>query len=228
MKKIRDLISRPFVTVALFALALVLLGGSTVGGARAALTVESNYYNSDVQTLNIDAVLVENGADVAPDGKLLQNLVPKDEKFQFGKRYAEELAVRNTGDIDEYVRVSVYRYWLDEQGKKYPDMNSEWINLGYAEGNGWTVDTSVTGTYNKERIDFYYQSVLAPGQTSKPFLDNIYINKAAARKVTQTGDKVITTTYVYNNKSFCLEVHIDGVQTHNADKARTSAWGVYK
>ena len=37
MKRIRDFLSRPTVTIALFALALVLLGGSTLGGARAAL-----------------------------------------------------------------------------------------------------------------------------------------------------------------------------------------------
>ena len=38
----------------------------------------------------------------------------------------------------------------------------------------------------------------------------------------------ITWTYDYNGKQFCLEVYVDGVQTHSAAKAKTSAWGVNK
>ena len=79
MKKIREFLSRPVVTVTLFALALVLLGRSTLGGARASLTVESQDYNSQVKTFNIEVALVENGTEVKEDGedggKLLKNLL---------------------------------------------------------------------------------------------------------------------------------------------------------
>ena len=49
MKKFRDFLGRPTVTAVLLALALVLLGGSTIGGTRAALTIQSRDYNSHVE-----------------------------------------------------------------------------------------------------------------------------------------------------------------------------------
>ena len=224
MKKFRELISRPPVTIALFALALVLLGGSTVGGARAALTVESEYYNSQVQTSKIDVVLVENNVEVEGKKALLSG-IPKGKDLIFEKKYPEIMQVRNTGSIDEYVRVSVYRYWLDEQGNKFPEMESSWIDLAFVTGNGWTIDEA---SRTEERTVLYYSPALASGETSSPFLRSIAIDENAARTVIQNNGSVITTTYFYNGKSFCVEVYVDGVQTHNADKAELSAWGVNK
>ena len=221
MKKFRDFLSRPSVTVALLALALVLLGGSTLGGARAALTVESQDYNSRITTNSIDVGLVENGTLVR-DNKLV---LLGQEKLAVGKTYSESLAVRNTGEYEEYVRVTVYKYWLDEKGNKYPDMDSEWIKLNFAKNSGWTIDGDST---TEERTVLYYASPLASGATSNAFLESFFIDKGAGRLVTQTEGNVIHTTYVYNGKSFCLDVYVDGVQTHSADKAKLSAWGVNK
>lgn len=230
MNKIRDFLSRPIVTVALFALALVLLGGSTVGGARAALTIESQDYNSEIGTSHIGVALVENTKRLGDDGKLLGDLLSRngDTALKTGKHYKEELAVENTGAIDAYVRVTVYKYWLDEQGNKYPAMDPQWIKLGLNLEDGWSEDEDET-TATPERTVLYYSPVLPSGKTSSPFLTHVYIDNKAGRQVTQsTENNVITTTYVYNNKSFCLEVHVDGVQTHSADRAKLSAWGVNK
>ena len=224
MKKFRDFLSRPSVTIALFALALVLLGGSTVGGARAALTIESADYNAQVQTSKIDVVLMENDEDVKGAKALLTD-IPKGKDLVFGKKYTEKLQVRNTGSIDEYVRVSVYKYWLDEKGNKFPEMDSSWIDLKFVTENGWTIDEAST---TEERTVLYYSPVLAPGEISNPFLESLAIAEDAARTVIQNNGTVITTTYFYNGKSFCLDVYVDGVQTHSADKAKLSAWGVNK
>ena len=232
MKKFRELISRPSVTLALFALALVLLAGSTVGGARAALTIESKDYQSKVSTSSIDVALVEtnvkDGDWAVVDGKggLFSNLLGSDASLKIGKAYPEYLAVKNTGAMSEYVRVSVYKYWLDESGKKYPDMDSQWIKLGFKTDGGWSIDTASS---TEERTVLYYAPELASQGVSEEFLQSVTIDENAAHTVSQAeSDNVITTTYVYNGKSFCLEVHVDGVQTHSADKAKLSAWGVNK
>ena len=222
MKKFRDFLSRPSVTLTLLALALVLLGGSTLGGARAALTVESQDYTSRIEVKSIDVALVENDETVSDTLNLTGG-----EKLAVGKTYDERLAVKNTGKIGEYVRVSVYKYWLDENGDKYPDMDSKWIELGLTTGSGWSVDSGSTYD-NQERIVLYYSDPLAPDEVSNPFMDSFTVNKQAGRLVTQTKGNVIHTTYVYNDKSLCLEVHVDGVQEHNADTAKLSAWGVNK
>ena len=243
MKKFREFLSKPVVTVVLFALALLLLGSGTVGGARAALNIESQYYNSEVELYDIGVALIEQQTNgnfkvVAGKNALMGESTPvaaaikKDGKLRTGVRYPEVLAVRNTAEINEYVRVSVYKYWIDEKGNKFPEMDSNWIQLGFVTGNGWTIDKT-PGSSTEERTILYYEPVLAPGEESTPFLSSVLIDNALVNKVKESqetiGDKtVIKWEYIYNGKQFCLEVIVDSVQDHNAEQAKISAWGVNK
>ena len=66
---------------------------------------------------------------------------------------------------------------------------------------------------------------------SRPFADKLAIDKEVAKKVTTTETvngnyKTITMTYDYDGVEFVLEIDVDAVQTHNADDAIRSAWGV--
>ena len=243
MKKFREFLSKPVVTVVLFALALLLLGSGTVGGARAALNIESQYYNSEVELYDIGVALLEQQANgnfkvVAGKNALMGESTPiaaavkTDGKLRVGVKYPEVLAVRNTAEINEYVRVSVYKYWIDEKGNKFPEMDSNWIQLDFVTGNGWTIDKT-PGSSTEERTILYYEPVLAPGEESTPFLSSVLIDNALVNKVKESqetiGDKtVIKWEYIYNGKQFCLEVIVDSVQDHNAEQAKISAWGVNK
>ena len=239
MKKFREFLSKPVVTVVLFALALLLLGSGTVGGARAALNIQSEYYNSEVELNDIGVALIEKQADdsfkvVAGKNALMGETsqigaaIKADGKLLPGKTYSEVLAVRNTAEINEYVRVSVFKYWQDANGNKIPEMDSKWIKLGFVTGNGWTIDTSST---TEERTMLYYGTDIAPGMDTTPFLSTVTIDDTVLTKVSQStsvenGVTVIRTTYIYNGNRFCIEVLVDGVQDHNADQAKLSAWGV--
>lgn len=239
MKKFRDFLSKPAVTAVLFALALLLLGSGTVGGARAALNIQSEYYNSEVELYDIGVALIEKQADdsfkvVAGKNALMGETsqigaaIKADGKLLPGKTYSEVLAVRNTAEINEYVRVSVFKYWQDANGNKIPEMDSKWIKLGFVTGNGWTIDTSST---TEERTMLYYGTDIAPGMDTTPFLSTVTIDDTVLTKVSQStsvenGVTVIRTTYIYNGNRFCIEVLVDGVQDHNADQAKLSAWGV--
>ena len=231
MKKFREFLSRPAVTIALLVLALALLTGSTLGGVRAALTDESEYFNTEVATAQLGVQVYENGAKAEGSKVLLKDLLERagDTKLKAGKKYAELLSAYNSGNADEYVRAIVYKYWLDEKGEKYPDMDSKWIILEFGQ-EGWTIDEDSS---TEERTILYYSEILAPGEESDPFVTGITINDAATRVVSSTetdenGVTTITTSYVYNGKSFCIDVYVDGVQTHSVDEAKTSAWGVNK
>lgn len=120
MKKVKNFLTSPKVSLGAFVLAVALLGFSSIGGARAALTYYSDNYVSRVQMQDIGVTLLENGNAVSGDEALLQNLVnEKDgEEFKLGMTYPEAISVQNTGSINEYVRVTIYKYWLDESGKK--------------------------------------------------------------------------------------------------------------
>ena len=240
MKRIKRFLKSPAATMISFFLAVGLLLFSTIGGARAALTYFSDTYVSRVQTSHIGVTLLENGRAIAKrdynetsagtgddrTGVLLANLLAKDEKFAVGKKYKEELSVKNSGTIDQYVRVSVFRYWLKDE-KKDRTLSPELIGLNLVNvGGDWLLDETST---TEERIVLYYSKLLKAGETSSLFADSIKIDNMIATKVTQVpveGKKnTIRTVYDYDGMQFCVEAKVDAVQNHNAEDAIWSAWG---
>lgn len=255
-----------YTTWLLFGTAVLLLLGSVAGSSQAALTYYSENYSAELQMFDIGVTLVENGNDVSwrnytqkddewyeGGSVLLTHLVDtqggKEEKtaeIQPGRQYEEELCVRNTGNIDQYVRVMIYRYWVDapgenetpvpvEERRKRRDISPEWIQLNpwtaqgmSSEFNGWVLDENAS---TEERTVLYYTGILKTGEVSPSFADTLSIDREVAKKVTTTETvngnyKTITMTYDYDGVEFVLEIDVDAVQTHNAEDAVKSAWGV--
>lgn len=215
-------------TIAMFAVAGVLLAGSAIGSTRAALTYYSDHYSAQLRTQEIGTTLLENGSDVTSkeDGVLLGHL--KDEALLLGKEYQEELKVTNTGDIDQYVRVRVYKSWMDENGAKDPTLSPSYIQLHMNPQGGWMEED---GAATAERSVWYYTESLAPGAETTLLADTVKIDSEVASKVrTETkvedGKQVTTTVYAYDGYTFHVKVEVDAVQNHNAVDAMKSAWGV--
>lgn len=108
-------------TYVLLALAMVLLLGSALGSTRAALAYYSENYSAEITVNQIGVSLLENGNVVSSrnyendkwnetSGELLQNMLGENEKLKLGKKYDETLSVANSGTIDQYVRVRIYKY----------------------------------------------------------------------------------------------------------------------
>ncbi|MBP3700528.1 MAG: hypothetical protein J6I64_01425 [Lachnospiraceae bacterium] len=143
-----------------------------------------------------------------------------------GKKYKEELTVRNSGNIDQYVRVMVYRYWTDDKGNKLTDLSPSLIELNFLTDSGWIIDEAAS---TPERTVLYYTKMLKVEETAPLFNDTISIDPSVGKNVTQTVNadgNVITTTYNYDGLEFVLEAEVDAVQTHNVEDAIKSAWGV--
>ncbi len=273
MNKFKKIIAAPHFSTGALVLAAVLLLFSSVGGIRAALVEQSNYYEGQVDLSSIGVTLVEtnakykDGHDVASrdydegynaseddyinwqgnasgellDGMLYDEDTEKDEQLKLGKAYKEELRVRNSGSIHEYVRVSVYKYWLNEDGEtKDRSLDPGLINLKFETGKGWTIHE---GSSTKERTVLYYSSKLAPdpegkgqGEVSAPFTSTLSIdNKVGAivrKEYSEPYEKDgvtyqdFKTYYAFDGKQFCVEAIVDAVQDHNAADAIKSAWGV--
>lgn len=241
MKKIRALLRKP---VFLLAVSAVLLAASTLGSAQAALTYYSENYSAQMSVSSIGVTLVENGEKVSwrdyehqggqwseNSGKLLQHLSGRDGKETVvpGKKYQEKLTVQNSGDIDAYVRVILYRDWQNPQGVRDTALSPGLIDLGLSKGNGWIVDEKAS---TAERTVLYYQNVLPAGEESPSLCDTLKIHSDIAKKAAETvvedenGYRTITTRYVYDGYRFQLTAEVDAVQTHNAREAIKSAWGV--
>ena len=209
--------------IILVASSAIMLAASTIGSTKATLTYMSDNYLAQIDIKSIGVTLTENGNDVSwrdykhkdddwseATGVLLGDMLKNagDEKLILDKKYDEKLAVKNSGSIDEYVRVTVQHYWADkETGDKLSNLDPSKIQIDFTN-DGWTEDKSAETT---ERNVFYYNSILKKGQTSQ---------------TDDNGLTTITTTYEYDGAQFVLEATVDAVQTHNAKDAIKSAWGV--
>lgn len=244
MKNRRRASNNKKVTYLLLALAVILLLGSAVGSTRAALTYQSQNYEAEIVVSQIGVTLLENGKEVSrrdynqteweeetnvkespKKGALLQNMIPEGEKLVLNKDYKEELAVTNSGTIDEYVRVRVYRYWRDKDGKKETTLLPEFIHLNFVNTDQWIQRE----TDSKECVELYYKGVLPSGSTTELFADKIRIDGSLAKAVEVTENKKtgkITMVYKYDGVQFFVDVDVDAVQTHNAQDAIMSSWGV--
>ena len=227
--------SFPKKSALLLTAAALLLIGSTVGSTRAALTYYSENYSAQVEMSKIGVTLLENGEAVShrnyedngewaeeQNGKLLENLLKKDEKFTPGKQYEEKLSVQNSGSIDSFVRVILKKSWVKD-GRPETTLSPDWIELKLADG-GWVVDERAT---TDERMILYYPTALAPGETTPALSETIRINEKIAEKVTKKVEgNTIRYVYDYDGYTFTLDAEVNAVQTHNAQEAIKSAWGV--
>ena len=224
-------------TTILLAASAVLLISSAVGSTRAALTYYSDNYVAEVNVHNIGVSLIENDAIVAATdygqtddnetaykGELLTGLT----EFAPGKTYTEELKVGNNGTIDSYVRVILTKSWVDAEGNKDTTLDPALIELNLT-GNGWVEDTEAS---TAERTVLYYTKVLAVGEETPVFADTLRVNENISTKVYETkttdanGYTTITYEYAYDGYTFFVEAEVNAVQTHNAEDAIKSAWGV--
>lgn len=241
-RKIRNFITSPAMTAAMLVCAVVLLLGSSVGGARAALTYYSENYTTRVSMKNIGVTLSENGERLSwrdysdrSDGTWDENrgtlslrLSGDDGTVKPGEKYGEALAVKNSGDIEAYVRVVITRYWEDADGHRFQDLTPDLIVLGgLGEGSGWIEDTDAA---TDERTVLYYTKPLAVGESTTDFLTSVMADRSLADKVVKTEARdgkytVITESFAYDGVRMGLEIEADAVQTHSAADAIWSAWG---
>ena len=247
MDSIRRLLRSPVTTIVLFLAAAALLLTGTIGGSRAALSYYSDNYLLAMQMQKIGVTLNENGRAIAwrdydesfedqwdeQGAALLANMLGEDETLKLDVAYPEALSVTNSGTVDEYVRVRIYRYWVDADEEKQKDLDPQLIELGLVNPGAWREDTAVA---TPERMVLYYQGILPAGGTTPNFMESVTISGDVARAVkretkTVVGEdgntyRTIETTYAYNGMDFRLVVEADAVQTHNAEEAVPSAWGV--
>ena len=260
-------------TTALLIAAALLLASGTVTGARAAFIAQSELYKAQFFVNHLHVHLLENDKDVCGGANILgeSNKVTGALATSLGyskngdtetlgtvepgKPYAEKIQARNDESVEQYVRLTVRKYWLNKDGTKATDLSPSLIHLTYGTeeidkntGNSCN-DNWVLGEWSTESATYYYKSKLGESSTSEPLFDTLTIDKAVipdmhilepedltkpeyADFVTITEDPVSNTTtysysYKYDGYTFYIEADVQAIQTHNAQDAIHSAWGVY-
>ena len=244
MRKIKDFLFKPAFLLSVSALLLVM---STLGSAQAALTYYSENYSAQVSVDSIGVTLRENDNEISyrnyrhqgdqwneQRGQLLEYLNTDGGKYKIipGREYEEKLSVENSGDIDTYVRVILYKERKKKKGERDTTLSPELIELNLLKDQGWVVDEKAS---TRERTILYYTRILSAGKESSPLSDTLKISSDIAKKVKETVTakqvdgkeyKTITTEYLYDGYQFNLTAEVNAVQTHNAQEAIKSAWGI--
>ena len=261
MKKIRR---SPVVAGLLFLLAVVLLFAGSVGGTQAALQIYSSDYISAFELDHIGITLYENGTPVSfrnygdaaasgftekQDGDLVLKTLEDDPSFQIGRKYPFVITCKNTGTIDHYLRVTVYKYWvqvgedekfglkgwfhgLSSNTEKLLDKEKHspaTIHLGYngSEGYNTSAWAKDPDSSTAERDVYSYTGILPVGGETAPLFDTLWVDSSVAKSViTKTVGSLTTYTYAYDGYGFVVQAEADAVQTHNAKAAIRSAWGL--
>lgn len=179
-------------------------------------------------------------------GEVLGEAIP-------GKVYDEEIAAKNGQDIPQYVRMTVRKYWVktDEAGKvkkndlgepvKMTGLSPDQIRLTYGADDpkkkasneyntgAWVINSEET---TSESATYYYRTELPANTQSQPLFDRVCIDKSVADGVlteeSKEGEKTIYKyVYEYDGCAFYIEADVQAIQTHNAEDAIHSQWGVY-
>ena len=236
-------------TLILLLAAVLLLGAGGFGTAWAASpAIRGEYYNAWFYMNHLQVHLMENGKDVCggsntidgsskTTGKLMQYLVPAEGaaagKIEPGRKYKEELAAQNGQDIPIFLQMTVRKYWIDTKtGEKANDLSPNRIKLSYGKDpyntSAWKINEIESTT---ESATYYYNTTLAGGATTEPLFDQLVIDSKVANiegYTTRTeGNKIIYKyIYRYDGYACAIEADVQAVQTHNANDAIVSQWGV--
>lgn len=170
-----------------------------------------------------------------------------------GRTYKEEISARNGQNIDQYVRLTMKKYWVEKdpetgEMKKATYLDPDLIKLTY---NGKAYNKGAWQRNEKEHSaesDTYYLTNMLKGSKGKkksdsPLLFNeLTIDKSIVDQITPSepsstseettttddGEKVTvyTYTYDYDSYTFYIEASVQAIQTHNVNDAIDSLWGV--
>ena len=183
------------------------------------LIIKSNI--NIAETGRIDIELLENSQSIS--GELFNKLIIDGEKFKIGKKYKEQLSVKNN-EMDAYVRVAIYKKWKDNA-----ELNPYMIQLEMDKTGAWIIDENAC---TPTTTVMYYSKYLKNNEITPNFIDSIKIdNKILSETTIKTaigpnGCQNIETSYAYNNANFELEVEAHAIQTHNMDsESLLQAWG---
>ena len=193
-------------------------------GVKAAPAITGNDHEADFGLDAISVQLLENGEEVGSDGLLTGIGTAKP-----GMTYSENISVKNNGSAPEFVRLVVRKYWTKSgQTVKDTELTPALIELGLSDG--WKENESEA---TAEMSVYYCTSSLAAESTSQAIetvrVDGTVLTSKDNITVSEkpSGNKtVFIYTYKYDGYAFNIEAEAQAVQTHNANDAIKSIWGV--
>lgn len=151
----------------------------------------------------------ETAQNVITMGSLKMKLVELDEKGEPwedvenivpGMEVTKKAYVENNGSVDFYTRVKITTRYVNEQGKKLPELNTGLVELNLSED--WKPGND--GFY-------YYKEPVAPGEETKPLFTTVTFS-------TEMGNE-------YQNVKVIIDLDAQAVQSRNNGESALEATG---
>ncbi len=244
MEKSKRAVSARTLILLFTAVVLCALGlAGAVNVTQAQLTAYSEEHRADIEQTHLGVALIENTGSKGWDqinigeaaGTPVKNaallsdtdaLLDDDPQMIPGKMYDEQISVRNASNMDEYVRVTIYKYWTDkpktDESAKKVDLDPTLIELAINDAEWVKSEAESTD----ERLVYYLPRVLvarADDPVDGPVLvKQVGLSSDVAKDAFKAEVKALGLEKVHMN----LEARVDSVQTHSVAKAAKSAWGV--
>lgn len=194
--------------VGLLTFASGLLVASIIGGSLAYFRADEDARNSiSAGNLGVDLVVGETDDSMffEHDGFLVTGALP-------GDVFKYPIQAYNSGDFDSYVRITLTKFWEDQNGEKNFDADASLIELVNLDSENWIIDNS---DENNEVVYCYYKYPLASKETSDNVLDQI--------KIGNIGSK---DQNLYSNLQVNVDVEVDAIQKAAAKDAILAEWGL--
>lgn len=205
------------------AVTAALVFAVAAGGTMAAQRVTSKELSLDLKAASLSVVWDGTGTGESDRVDIpledIKLLPAQEYKFSDENNY-QVTNPGNDGDMEAYVRVTVTKYWVDENGNKIPDTNADLIKLT-CNSDDWTTvqvdDNPFEGRTKNERQVFYYKKPLEQGAHTSDLLQSLKLSAQADND--------------YSGKRIYLEAKAEAVQyvpneEELNERAILSAWGV--
>lgn len=188
-------------------LLVVILSLTTifVGGTMAYFRAESQS-ETVINAKKLDIALMENTQRLTNNKQIvLQNLTPK-------STIDKAMAVKNLEETGAYIKVTITKYWQNQEERKLPDKDASLIEIVPEVSEDWIIQEDEK---NHEELYLYYKKPLQQNESTSHFMNQILIDK--------TGNKM---TNAYTNLQINIDIEVEAIQQYGAKDAMISEWGL--
>ncbi|ERI98804.1 hypothetical protein LJB68_11330 [bacterium 210820-DFI.6.52] len=200
--------------------ALVLVAATAVGGSLAAGQIEGDRAVGAPLAATTLQIGWADGQTRSPaaEYQLTQPVMPGDTvALADATGKAGVYSVQNTGSVAAYVRVTVTKYWADEENNgKRTDLDGSAIQVSAPAGSGWLESNPPFSS--GETQTFYFCRPISPQEASEALLQSLAVDAALGNEYT---DKTIRLEAVAEGVQFAGAAHGDVNQ-----KGILTSWGV--
>lgn len=187
-------------------LAVMFIAAVAVGGSIAFFRTEKDA-NSPISSTNLGIEIME-GEQALQEGELVLDKVSPGDEIQ------RPLYVENVKDSSSYIRVTLTKFWQDENGKKLPEKDAKEIIINVLDDKNWIIDDK-SDQENGEVVYLYYRLPIASQEETTNFLDSIQVSK---------DGKTLGNSYA--GLSAVVDVEVDAIQQYAAQEAILAEWGL--